>query len=125
MTTNPIVRLSIHPSGRLAWLHRLMALTLAASAGMSTSVSAAEPSAWIGSWMASPQPTWGADFAFPTNIPATLHYQTVRQVARISLGGKRIRIVLSNEPKSGSYPVAGNTSAGLKVPSVGAIFSLT
>jgi lysophospholipase L1-like esterase len=97
MTTNPIVRLSIHPSGRLAWLHRLMALTLAASAGMSTSVSAAEPSAWIGSWMASPQPTWGADFAFPTNIPATLHYQTVRQVARISLGGKRIRIVLSNE----------------------------
>jgi hypothetical protein len=30
-----------------------------------------------------------------------------------------------NEPKSGSYPVAGSASAGLKGPSVGAILSLT
>ena len=28
-------------------------------------------------------------------------------------------------PKTGIYPVAGNASGGLKVPSVGAIFSLT
>jgi hypothetical protein len=29
------------------------------------------------------------------------------------------------QPKSGSYPVAGNVFGGLKVPSVGAILSLT
>jgi len=29
------------------------------------------------------------------------------------------------QPKSGSYPVAGNAFGGLKVPSVDAIFSLT
>ena len=98
MTTNSIARLSIHPSARrLAWLHRFMALTLAASVAVPAVVNAAEPSAWIGSWTASPQPIWGPDFAFPTNIPATLQDQTIRQVARISLGGKRIRIVLSNE----------------------------
>jgi lysophospholipase L1-like esterase len=104
MTTNPIARLSIDPSARrLAWLHRFMALTLAASVAVPAVVNAAKPIAWIGSWMASPQPIWGPDFAFPTNIPATLHDQTIRQVARISLGGKRIRIVLSNE--YGSQPL--------------------
>ncbi len=66
-------------------------------------LNAAEPGAWIGSWTASPQPTWGPDFAFPTNIPSTLRDQTIRQVARISLGGKRIRIVLTNE--YGKQPV--------------------
>ena len=74
-----------------------MALTLTASVAIPAIVNATEPSAWIGSWTASPQPIWGPDFAFPTNIPATLQDQTIRQVARISLGGKRIRIVLSNE----------------------------
>lgn len=104
MTTNPIARLSTHPSARrLAWLHRFMALTLTASVAVPAVVNAAEPNAWIGSWTASPQPIWGPDFAFPTNIPATLQDQTIRQVARISLGGKRIRIVLSNE--YGSQPL--------------------
>jgi len=32
----------------------------------------------------------------PANVPAVLHGQTVRQVARISVGGPRVRIVLSN-----------------------------
>ena len=104
MTKNPIARLSTHPSARrMAWPHRLMALTLAASVAVPAVVNAAEPSAWIGSWTASPQPVWGPDFTFPTNIPATLHDQTIRQVARISLGGQRIRIVLSNE--YGSQPL--------------------
>jgi lysophospholipase L1-like esterase len=100
MTTN----LNIRPyARRLAWLHRFMAVTLATSLAVPAAVSAAEPSAWIGTWMASPQPIWGPDFAFPTNIPATLQDQTIRQVTRISLGGKRIRIVLSNE--YGSQPL--------------------
>ncbi|WP_024914186.1 SGNH/GDSL hydrolase family protein [Chania multitudinisentens] len=56
---------------------------------------AAAPS-WVATWAASPQPVWGTDFLFPTNLPTVLHDQTVRQVARISLGGERFRIVLSN-----------------------------
>jgi lysophospholipase L1-like esterase len=52
---------------------------------------------WSASWSASPQPVWEAGFALPTNIPASLSNQTVRQVARLSLGGKRARVVLSNE----------------------------
>lgn len=52
---------------------------------------------WSASWTASPQPVWEAGFALPTNIPASLSNQTVRQVARLSLGGKRARVVLSNE----------------------------
>lgn len=58
---------------------------------------ATQPGAWVATWTANPQPVWGADFAFPTNIQAVLQEQTVRQFARISLGGKRLRIVLSNE----------------------------
>jgi lysophospholipase L1-like esterase len=58
---------------------------------------AAEPTRhWIGTWAASPQPTWSADFALPTSIPAQLSDQTIRQVVRVSAGGKRARIVLSN-----------------------------
>ena len=104
MTTHPIARLAIHPSAcRRGWRHRFIAVALAALVAVPAGVNAAEPGAWIGSWTASPQPIWGQDFAFPTNIPATLQNQTVRQVARISLGGQRIRIVLSNE--YGSRPL--------------------
>jgi lysophospholipase L1-like esterase len=52
--------------------------------------------AWVATWQASPQPVWEADFLFPTNVPPELRDQTVRQVARVSLGGPRLRIVLSN-----------------------------
>ncbi len=100
MTTNLISRPS---KRRMAWFQGFMAITLAALVAMATVVNAAEPSAWIGTWMASPQATWGPDFAFPTKILATLQDQTIRQVARLSLGGKRIRIVLSNE--YGSQPM--------------------
>jgi lysophospholipase L1-like esterase len=51
---------------------------------------------WVGTWTASPQPTWGPDFAFSTGIPPTVHDQTFRQVVRISLGGSRIRFIFSN-----------------------------
>jgi lysophospholipase L1-like esterase len=53
-------------------------------------------STWLASWTASPQAVWGADFLFPSNVPAVLHGHTVRQVARLSVGGPRVRIVLSN-----------------------------
>lgn len=71
---------------------------------------------WIGTWMASPQPIWGADFAFPTKIPASVQDQTVRQVVRISLGGSRMRLVFSNA--YGDRPLEiGAASVGLAGPS--------
>lgn len=52
---------------------------------------------WVATWQASPHAAWAAqDFALPTGVPATLERQTVRETARISVGGRRVRIVLSN-----------------------------
>ena len=70
--------------------------TLCIAAGAVAAPAVAQP-AWIATWTASPQPTWGNDFAFPTNVPSTLADQTLRQVARIGVGGHRVRLVLSNE----------------------------
>lgn len=72
---------------------RLTATALLASAG--TAIAAPAPT-WVASWQASPQPVWGADFLFPTLIPAHLEAQTFRQTARLSLGGRRLRVRLSN-----------------------------
>ncbi|WP_312434647.1 SGNH/GDSL hydrolase family protein [Janthinobacterium sp.] len=51
---------------------------------------------WLASWSASPQAVWQPGFILPANVPARLRDQTVRQVARISAGGTRVRLVLSN-----------------------------
>lgn len=59
---------------------------------------------WIVTWAASPQEVWAPDFFPPVGIPRTLLNQTVRQVARVSLGGHRVRVVLSNE--YGKEPLA-------------------
>ena len=69
---------------------------LLAAALLSLYVQAADGAGWVASWTASPQPIWAADFVLPTDIPAELHGQTLRQVARISLGGARVRFVFSN-----------------------------
>ncbi|MFC6633171.1 SGNH/GDSL hydrolase family protein [Microbulbifer taiwanensis] len=58
---------------------------------------------WIATWSASPQPQWSGDFALPTKLPFHLWNQTLRQVARVSVGGERVRVVLSN--KYGSQPL--------------------
>jgi lysophospholipase L1-like esterase len=68
----------------------------AALALAAPSFSADRSGGWVTSWYASPQATWGADFPLPTAVPATLERQTVRETARISVGGTRVRIVLSN-----------------------------
>jgi len=74
--------------------HGALALTLAATAATST----AEPAAyWSPSWMASTQPIWSGDFVLPTGLPFQFNRQTVRQVARLSIGGSRLRVVISNE----------------------------
>ena len=59
---------------------------------------------WIGTWAASPQPVWDADFFAPVGIPRSLRDQTLRQIVRVSLGGSRVRVVISNE--YGERPLA-------------------
>jgi lysophospholipase L1-like esterase len=52
---------------------------------------------WVASWAASPHASWRAqDFPLSAGVPAALSQQTVRETARISIGGRRVRIVLSN-----------------------------
>jgi lysophospholipase L1-like esterase len=58
---------------------------------------ATDAGTWVPSWTASPQPIWSNDFVLPLGLPATLSDQTVRQTVRASVGGSRVRIVLSNE----------------------------
>lgn len=82
-------------------LHKTLAsamLTLLLAVGGVVAIGPAVAAAptWVATWQASPQPVWSSDFLFPTNVPPVMHDQTVRQVARISLGGQRLRIVLSN-----------------------------
>ena len=58
---------------------------------------AADKGKWIGTWAASPQPVWDADFLAPINFPRNLWNQTIWQIARVSIGGSKVRVVLSNE----------------------------
>ncbi|MEY5100421.1 MAG: hypothetical protein RJA36_3140 [Pseudomonadota bacterium] len=68
--------------------------------------------AWTASWTASPQPLWPATFPVPIGFPAWLWNQTLRQTVRISIGGDRVRIVLSNA--YGAQPlVIGSASVAL------------
>jgi lysophospholipase L1-like esterase len=67
------------------------------------SARAADPARWIGTWTASAQPVWDTDFFPGIKFPRTFWNQTIRQVARVSIGGSRVRVVLSNE--YGARPV--------------------
>lgn len=84
---------------RLSRLLRNTAHALVTSAVLASGAFA-EPAdaAWIDTWTASVQPIWPAN-ALPleTGIPDTLTDSTVRQIVRLSVGGDRVRIVLSNE----------------------------
>jgi lysophospholipase L1-like esterase len=73
------------------------AFALAVVVGFSHVSMAADAGNWIGSWTSSPQPAWGGDFPVPLGMPANLWKQTIRQTGRLSIGGSRVRIVLSNE----------------------------
>ena len=73
------------------------AIVLALSLGRGAARRPPPEGDWIGAWSASPQPDWGADFFAPVGIPRSLRDQTIRQVARVSLGGEQVRVELSNE----------------------------
>jgi lysophospholipase L1-like esterase len=69
---------------------------------MSTAV-AQEADDWVGTWTASPQPVWAPDFLAPPKVPRNLWNQTVRELAHVSIGGSKIRLLLSNEYTN--YPI--------------------
>lgn len=87
-------------------------LTLATALVLVTSNTSAQEH-WRTSWHASPQATWGGQFALPTNIPASLHDQTVQETLRLSAGGKRLRLVLSN--RYGTGPLLINAASVAKI----------
>jgi len=64
---------------------------------------ATQAAQWRTTWYAAPMPSWGAEFALPTMMPATFDTQTVREVVRTSVGGQRIRVSYSN--RYGSTPL--------------------
>lgn len=69
----------------------------------------------VPAWTASQQPAWGSDFLFPTNIPVSLKDRTLRQVVRLGIGGRAVRIVLAN-----TYGVRPVEIAGARIaPSAG------
>lgn len=68
---------------------------------------AAGPERWITSWYAAPQPGWDSGFALPMNVPASLGQQSVRERLRVSAGGRRIRLVLSNRYGRQALQVGG------------------
>jgi lysophospholipase L1-like esterase len=76
---------------------------------------------WSPSWMAAPQPLWGGDFVLPLGLPFQYHQQTIRQVARLSIGGAKLRVVLSNEGSAvplhiGAARVARHAQGSATVP---------
>ena len=74
---------------------------------------AAEDAHWIGSWGAAPLQPIPAFGPFPAS--PSFNDQTIRQVVRISAGGKRLRLRLSNE--YGTRPLAiGGASVALAAP---------
>ena len=73
-----------------------LSLSLPLDSASAADAAGSPRAAWLASWTASPQAVWRHDFLFPSNVPPVLRDQTIRQVARLSVGGRRVRIVLSN-----------------------------
>ena len=68
----------------------------AALVACACSIPATAASTWQTTWYAAPQPVWDSSFVLPTNIPPSLSGQTVREIVRASIGGKQVRVQLSN-----------------------------
>ncbi len=74
---------------------------------------------WVGTWATAPvgrvpvPPPPAAGGAAPQNAPLNFNNQTIRQIVRVSLGGARLRVVLSNV--FGTAPLAvGAAYVGLR-----------
>jgi lysophospholipase L1-like esterase len=73
----------------------MKARTVLAGCLLSLSLATACNADWVQTWGAAPQPPTPAMGPFPAS-PAFTH-QTIRQTVRVSVGGRRIRLRLSNE----------------------------
>ncbi len=86
------------PRGAAHLLRRtMMAAALAGTLALAAPAMAAGNGNWVGTWTASAQPVWTPEFAVGTGLPSNYWNQTIRQYARLSIGGSRVRIVISNE----------------------------
>jgi lysophospholipase L1-like esterase len=108
--------MSLHSTSVFGGIGQIRSSVLAAAfalvATFSSSATFAEDRGWVGTWMASPQPVWSADFPLPTKIAASVTGQTFRQVVRVSIGGSRVRLVFSNA--YGDRPLRiGGASVGI------------
>ena len=72
-------------------------MAILAAVALSPTVRAAEQGNWVPTWAASPQPVWEPDFFGGVGIPRSVRDQTVRQIGRVSIGGDRVRFIVSNE----------------------------
>jgi lysophospholipase L1-like esterase len=70
-------------------------------------IAAAHPEKWVATWAASPEP----GDADPNQPILNLQNQTVRERVRISVGGSRVRICLTNEYGSSPLLVGSVTAA--------------
>ncbi len=59
---------------------------------------------WQPTWISPAQPTWSDGWTVPLGMPTDLHRVTLRQSLRSSLGGQRVRLVISNQ--YGAAPLA-------------------
>lgn len=88
-------------------LNKTATLALALALALGGPAAAAPPPGghWATSWHASPQPAWGPAFILPTGVPARLDDQTTRETLRLSSGGRRLRLVLSNRYGQAPVPI--------------------
>lgn len=75
----------------------VLALTMGALLFQPAAAQTADRGHWGTTWMAPPQPLWGPAFVLPLGVPDRFDNRTLRQFVRISIGGARLRVVLSNE----------------------------
>nr|WP_236201169.1 SGNH/GDSL hydrolase family protein [Pseudomonas pseudonitroreducens] len=90
-------------------------LLLAALIALGLPLAQADDGHWQATWSASPQRTWSKEVPLPLGVPTQIGNQTLRQSVKVSLGGQRVRIALSNA--YGSQPVAiGEAAVALAAP---------
>lgn len=87
-------------------MQRIETFFLAASlaALLTVPAAAAPPAHWQPTWFSAAQPVWGEGWVVPLGMPTSLRDVTLRQSLRSSLGGRRVRLVISNE--HGRAPLA-------------------
>jgi len=104
MVIRPMRRIAPAPRIAVAWRAAAIAIAIATSGGCrTTSIGAPGASgAWLGTWGTAPQLTE------PANLPPApgLDGGTLRQVARVSVGGRRLRVRFSNEFGDGPLTIA-------------------